>query len=115
MTNKSAYEEVSTKCIIDPMPGRCVVVRDGSVEKSGGIWIPDKAKQMPTTGTVVAVGDDDRHGLVGRRIVWGRYSGLVVQITGFPIYDILTYEEILGFLNTDNKMDMDNLAALNRE
>lgn len=104
-----------SECFLTPTAGRCIIVRDGFTY-SGLIHIPDKHKQFPTTGRVVAVADDDHKFLLGKRVAWGRYSGLVLQFAGKPTFDVMTYEEIIAYINDDNvKLDIESLAGLNRE
>ncbi len=101
-------------CILDPFPGRCVIVRDG-FKYSGKIIIPDKHRQLPTTGVVVAVGDKERENLLGRRVAWGRYSGVPFQFSGHHCYDVMTYEEVMAFvLDPEAKLNLDDMSGLNR-
>src|SRR3546814_2888613 len=75
-----------------PLHDRVVVRRIDAEEKtSGGIIIPDTAKEKPQEGEVVAVGPgarDDNGTLVelsvkaGDRILFGKWSGTEVKIDG---------------------------------
>ena len=102
-------------CIIEPLPGRCVIVRDAAQAKSGLIYIPEKAKHLPTTGIIVAVGDEDHKEWLGRRVVWARYSGTVYQFGERHCYDLLTYDEVQGFLvDPKARLDLEDMSGLGR-
>jgi len=75
-----------------PLHDRVVVRRIEAEEKtSGGIIIPDTAKEKPQEGEVISVGPgarDDAGSLVelsakaGDRILFGKWSGTEVKIDG---------------------------------
>jgi chaperonin GroES len=90
-----------------PLHDRIVVKRleleDGA---TGGIVIPDSAKEKPQHGEVIAVGKGKRlesgHvvplGLkAGDRILFGKYSGADIKIEGGE-YLIMREDEVLGLL-----------------
>ena len=73
----------------------------------GGIIIPDTAKEKPTEGKVVAVGngkigkDGKRIALKvkkGDRILFGKYSGTEVKISGDE-YLIMREDDVLGIID----------------
>jgi chaperonin GroES len=75
-------------------------------EKSGGIIIPDSAKEKPQQAMVEAVGsgkmlEDGKRVPVdvkpGDRILFGKYSGAEIKIEGQE-YLILREDEILAIL-----------------
>ena len=90
-----------------PLHDRVVVRRVEAEEKtSGGIIIPDTAKEKPQEGEVVAVGPgarDDNGALValsvevGDRILFGKWSGTEVRIDGEDLL-IMKESDILGIL-----------------
>ena len=90
-----------------PLHDRVVVRRIEAEEKtSGGIIIPDTAKEKPQEGEVVAVGPGarDDHGAlvalsveVGDRILFGKWSGTEVRIDGEDLL-IMKESDILGIL-----------------
>ncbi|MCY2943902.1 MAG: co-chaperone GroES [Planctomycetota bacterium] len=92
---------------IRPLDDRVVVEQLEAEEKtSGGILLPDNAKQKPQRGSVVAVGQGKRHddGTVtalsvkaGDEVVYGRYAGSDVLINGKE-YKILRESDILARL-----------------
>ncbi len=116
ITQDARLETLQTEpCILEPFSGRCIIVRDG-FKYSGKIYIPDKSRQLPTTGKVVAVGDADHKHLLGRRVAWGRYSGVPFQFAGHHVYDVMTYEEIMAYVNDpEAKLDMDDMSSLTRD
>ncbi|HJP67481.1 MAG TPA: co-chaperone GroES [Sphingomicrobium sp.] len=90
-----------------PLHDRVVVRRIEADEKtSGGIIIPDTAKEKPQEGEVVAVGPgarDDNGTLVeplvkaGDRILFGKWSGTEVKIDGEDLL-IMKESDILGVI-----------------
>ena len=90
-----------------PLHDRVVVRRIDAEEKtSGGIIIPDTAKEKPQQGEVVAVGPgsrDDAGKLValdlkaGDRVLFGKWSGTEVKIDGEDLL-IMKETDILGVL-----------------
>ncbi|HEY1124783.1 MAG TPA: co-chaperone GroES [Sphingobium sp.] len=90
-----------------PLHDRVVVRRIEAEEKtSGGIIIPDTAKEKPQEGEVVAVGPggrDDNGKLVelsvkaGDRILFGKWSGTEVKIDGEDLL-IMKESDILGVI-----------------
>lgn len=93
-------------CPLAPYPGRCIVVREQYKTKAT-IIITDQTKRIPTIGKVVAVGDEARHDLLGKRVLFGRYSGVPVHISGHPQYDIFDYSELLAEVTTTEKIEFD--------
>jgi chaperonin GroES len=90
-----------------PLHDRVVVRRIDAEEKtSGGIIIPDTAKEKPQEGEVVAVGPGARaeDGTVtaldvqaGDRILFGKWSGTEVRIDGEELL-IMKESDILGVI-----------------
>ena len=90
---------------LKPLDDRVVVQPSDAEEKtSGGILLPDTAKQKPQQGTVVAIGPGklsekgERLALavkVGDTVLFGKYSGSDVEISGKE-FKILRQSEILG-------------------
>ena len=77
---------------IKPLNDRVIVVRTEHEQKtSGGIIIPDTAKEKPQEGKVVAVGpgkrDENGHRVPldvkeGNRILFSKYAGTEIKIDG---------------------------------
>ena len=90
-----------------PLHDRVVVRRVEQEERSsGGIIIPDTAKEKPSEGEIVAVGPglrDDDGNLValdvkqGDRVLFGKWSGTEVRIDGEELL-IMKEADILGVL-----------------
>ena len=90
-----------------PLHDRVLVRRVESEEKtSGGLIIPDNAKEKPAEGEVVAVGagarddDGDRISMdvsVGDRVLFGKWSGTEVTIDGEELL-IMKESDILGII-----------------
>ena len=92
---------------IRPLQDRVIVRRVKEEDKSkGGIIIPDTAKEKPTEGEVMAVGNGKvlENGTVraldvkvGDRVLFGKYNGTEVKVDGEDRL-ILREEDILGVL-----------------
>ncbi len=92
---------------IRPLNDRVLVLRVEEEQKtSGGIIIPETAKEKPQEGKVIAVGpgkvdeDGKRVGMdvkVGDRILFGKYSGNEIKIEGVE-HLIMREEDILAVL-----------------
>jgi chaperonin GroES len=90
-----------------PLHDRVVVKRIDAEEKSsGGIIIPDTAKEKPSQGEVIAVGPGGRDESgklvpldvqVGNRVLFGKWSGTEVKIDGVE-YLIMKESDIMGVL-----------------
>ena len=79
---------------------------DEGEQRSGGIIIPDTAKEKPQQAEVMAVGsgkllDSGKRAAIGvkagERILFGKYSGAEIKIDGDE-YLILREDEILAVL-----------------
>jgi chaperonin GroES len=92
---------------IKPLNDRVLVLRIDEEEKtSGGIIIPDTAKEKPQEGKVVAVGpgkvDEDGKRIPMEvkkddRVLFSKYGGTDIKIDGVE-HLIMREEDILGIL-----------------
>ena len=90
-----------------PLHDRVLIRRVAQEEKtSGGIIIPDTAKEKPMEGEVVAVGDGARteDGKIqpmavkaGDRILFGKWSGTEVKMDGEELL-IMKESDIMGII-----------------
>ena len=90
-----------------PLQDRILVKRlDQEETTTGGIIIPDTAKEKPQEGEVIAVGNGKRldDGKImaldvkaGDKILFGKYAGSEIKIDGEE-HMILREDEILGIL-----------------
>jgi chaperonin GroES len=82
-----------------PLGDRVVVKTVETEEKtSGGIIIPDTAKEKPVMGKVVAIGDDEEvkdNLKVNDKVIYAKYGGTDVELDG-DNYIILAYGDILA-------------------
>ena len=95
------------KSSLVPLGDRVVVEREESEQKtSGGILLPDSAKDKPARGTVVSVGEgrlDDRgvrHPLQvrpGDRVVFTSYSGEAFKVSDDELL-LMREDDILAIL-----------------
>ena len=90
-----------------PLHDRVVVRRLKSDEKtSGGLIIPDNAKEKPAEGKIVSVGEGakDESGArikmdvkKGQKILFGKWSGTEITLDGEELL-IMKESDILGIL-----------------
>jgi chaperonin GroES len=93
-----------------PLHDRIVVRRIAATEKtSGGILIPDTAREKPMEGEVVAVGPGarDDQGKVqpldvqaGDRVLFAKWSGTEVKLDGEELL-IIKESDVMGIVASD--------------
>jgi chaperonin GroES len=93
---------------ITPLHDRVIVRRiEESTTSTGGIIIPDSAKEKPQEGEIIAVGegkykeDGTRQSLdvkAGDRVLFGKYSGSEITLDGEELL-MMREDEILGIIN----------------
>lgn len=92
---------------LKPLDDRIVIKQSDAEEKtSGGIILPDTAREKPQIGTVVAVGpgkilDDGKRGSMSVKkkdeVIYAKYMGSDVEIDGQK-YVILKESDVLGIV-----------------
>lgn len=92
---------------ITPLDDRIVVEQHEAEDKtSGGIILPQQAKEKPTRGTVLAAGpgkmlDSGNRGKmsvrVGDEVYYGKYSGTEVDVDGKK-YTVLRESDVLAII-----------------
>jgi len=92
---------------IRPLNDRVLVLRIEEEEKtSGGIIIPDTAKEKPLEGKVIAVGPGktDEEGKIiplevkkNDRVLFGKYAGTEIKVDGVE-HLIMREDDILGII-----------------
>ncbi|MFV1876617.1 co-chaperone GroES [Nioella sp.] len=90
-----------------PLHDRVLVRRiEGEAKTSGGLIIPDTAKEKPQEGEIVAVGagakDEDGERIAmdvkaGDRILFGKWSGTEIKLDGEDLV-IMKESDILGVM-----------------
>jgi chaperonin GroES len=103
MAKASASASANVK--VKPLDDRVVVEPLEAEDKtSGGILLPDSAKEKPQRGRIVAAGpgklrdDGQRSALavsIGDEVIYGRYAGNEVEMSGKE-YKILRETDILA-------------------
>lgn len=93
--------------MLKPLGDRIVVkVIEDTEQTSGGIFIPDSAKEKPQKGEVVAVGPGktndkgDREPMdvtVGQTVLYAKYAGTDVKMDGVE-YKILSIKDALAII-----------------
>jgi len=91
----------------NPLHDRVLVRRiEGDAKTSGGLIIPDTAKEKPQEGEIVAVGagakDEDGERIAmdvkaGDRILFGKWSGTEIKLDGEDLM-IMKECDILGVM-----------------
>ena len=92
---------------LKPLDDRVVIKQSEAEEKTtGGIILPDTAKEKPQIGVVIATGpgkllDDGKRGKMAVKkkdeVLYGKYTGSDVEIDGEK-YVILRESDILGIV-----------------
>jgi chaperonin GroES len=105
---KGAKELREISMTFRPLHDRVVVKRIDADEKStGGIIIPDTAKEKPSQGEITAVGPGGRDEAgklipidlkVGDHVLFGKWSGTEVKIEGVELL-IMKESDIMGVLD----------------
>jgi len=93
--------------IFRPLHDRVVVEGiDAEAKSTGGIIIPDNAREKPSQGEIIAVGPGGRDEggklipidlKVGDRVLFGKWSGTEIKVDGVD-YLIMKESDILGVL-----------------
>ena len=93
--------------MIKPLADRVVIkVIDDVQQTSGGIFIPDSAKEKPQKGEVVAVGEGKTNDKgekepmevkVGDIVLYAKYAGTDVKMDGVE-YKILSIKDALAIV-----------------
>jgi chaperonin GroES len=106
--NKDAKELREIPMKFRPLHDRVVVRRiDADETSSGGIIIPDTAKEKPSQGEITAVGPGGRDEAgtlipidlnVGDHVLFGKWSGTEVKIEGVELL-IMKESDIMGVLD----------------
>ena len=91
-----------------PLHDRVLVRRtEGDEKTSGGLMIPDSAKEKPAEGEVVSCGDGARKDSgelidmavsAGDKVLFGKWSGTEVTVDGEELL-IMKESDILGVLS----------------
>ncbi len=67
-------------------------------EQSGGIIIPDSAKEKPQEGEVMAIGDSEELTVkVGDKVIYSKYAGTELKF-GPDEYLLMRQDDILGVI-----------------
>ena len=81
-----------------PLGNRTLVERlEEATTTASGIIIPDNAKEKPSQGKVVAIGEEVEQIAAGDVVVFGKYAGNEITIDGTQ-YLIIDADEIYGIM-----------------
>ena len=93
-----AETAVRKKVSFRPLKERVFVSYSEEQERtSGGLYIPDAAKEKPQKGRIEAIGAEVKTVKVGDEVLFDKYSGSKISFEGTD-YLILKEEDILGVL-----------------
>lgn len=105
VATKKPAPKKTTKVKLQPIGDKVVVERDVLEEKtSGGIFLPDAAKDKPSRGTIIAVGtgkllDDGTRGKMqvksGDRVLFTSYAPETIEI-GEDEFLLMSESDILA-------------------
>ncbi len=92
--NSISFKPINDRVVVMPLPAE--------ERTSGGIIIPDTAKEKPQQGEIIAVGPGNKdHQMTvksGDRVLYGKYSGQELKLNGHE-YLIMREDDILVVLN----------------
>jgi chaperonin GroES len=104
---KINYQAVEVSVNLKPLFDNVVIEHVEQDDKTtGGVFLPDTAKEKPQEGVIRAVGDGrvtdkgtkvEMHVKVGDRVLYRKYSGSEVKIDGTE-YLIIPEKDILAFV-----------------
>jgi chaperonin GroES len=87
---------------IQPLGSRVLIRPDSEAESrtTGGLYIPETAKEKPQTGFVIAVGDegDEIKVKVGQKVLFPKYTGAEIRLEGIN-HLIMDADDILAIIN----------------
>jgi len=89
-------EKKSVSKGFQPLGDRVFVTYTEEMERTtGGIYVPESAKEKPQRGAIQAIGKDVKNVKVGDQILFDKYSGSKLKIDDEDCL-ILKEEDILG-------------------
>lgn len=93
MTPKTNIQPLGTRVLVRPET-------ESATRTSGGLYIPETAKEKPQTGIVVAIGDleEDIKVTVGQKVLFPKYTGTEIKIDGEE-HLIMEADDILAIVN----------------
>ena len=98
-------DQLINECFVCPVvlpEGRITVLND-SFKYHGRLIIPKTTERRPTTALVLRVSNPDSLGnLIGKRIVFGTWSGTDLTFRHQAKYRVLECREVLGIIEDDN-------------
>ncbi len=82
---------------VHPLQDRVLVrILTEEAVTTGGIIIPDNAKERPTFADVVSIGPDVTGVKVGERVVFAKYSGNEIKVEDAGDHLLLHEEDLIG-------------------
>ena len=86
---------------IQPLGSRVLVRPDNEAESrtSGGLYIPETAKEKPQTGEIIAIGEDEEEikVKVGQKVLYPKYTGTEIKLDGVD-HIIMDADDILAIV-----------------
>jgi len=95
-------DKVKDKINIEPLGARVLVLPvEGESQTTGGVLLPETAKEKPQQGTVEAVGDTEEMTTdlkVGDLVLFPKYTGTEIKYEG-KTYLLMSEEDVLARIN----------------
>jgi chaperonin GroES len=98
----------ATKMALTPLHDRVLVKRtEGEEKTSGGLYIPESAKEKPSEGEIISVGEGARKDngeliapavKAGDLVLFGKWSGTEVTVDGEEML-MMKESDIMGILS----------------
>jgi len=107
LTDEIVYKRLKPEQnFVHPGVGRLVIQED-SFKQPGRIFVPQKVERRPTTGDVLEVGKGIEEYKAGQKVVYGLYSGTVLEFKGWNpkeriILRVLSIDDILGTVDKES-------------
>jgi len=93
---------MGNKIKIEPLGARVLVLPvEGESQTSGGVLLPETAKEKPQQGTIEAVGDSEEMTTdlkVGDLVLFPKYTGTEIKYEG-KTYLLMSEEDVLARIN----------------
>lgn len=106
MESSQIQTTTTSRCPFEPFVDRLVIKMDKPSDKmtqSSLLYVPDNAKDAPSTGVVLAVGPHDMNvadppivAEVGDRILFAKYAGSEIDWTDGETYLFIKHSDIVA-------------------
>lgn len=90
----------NTKIGVRPVGDRAIVTTADAIDEltSGGIILPDSARQQPDRATIVALGNSELDIALGNIVILPPFCGTPIEVKG-EVYRVISCEDIIAILD----------------